>query len=137
MRVLRWFARSGLIEPDDVREMLAWGNRLCSVDAGVCVAAQDRAGLKHVLHYFARPLYVRFVEHCCCLRPMVRCPLLADTRRRRPEPPPAAVRWFARSGLIEPDDVREVLAWENSGFSLCAARVWPRDVRFVEWCRRQ
>ena len=79
MRVLRWFARSGLIEPDDVREMLAWGNRLCSVDAGVCVAAQDRAGLKHVLHYFARPLYVRFVEHCCCLRPMVRCPLLADS----------------------------------------------------------
>ena len=81
MRVLRWFARSGLIEPDDVREMLAWGNRLCSVDAGVCVAAQDRAGLKHVLHYFARPLYVRFVEHCCCLRPMVRCPLLAESGR--------------------------------------------------------
>jgi hypothetical protein len=23
VRVLRWFARSGLIEPDDVREMLA------------------------------------------------------------------------------------------------------------------
>ena len=33
--------------------------------------------------------------------------------------------WFARSGLIEPDDVHEMLAWENSGFSLdarCASR---------------
>jgi hypothetical protein len=27
------------------------------------------------------------------------------------------LRWFARSGLIEADDVREMLAWENSGFS--------------------
>jgi len=29
--------------------------------------------------------------------------------------------WFERSGLIEPDHVREMLAWENSGFSLDAA----------------
>ena len=27
VRVLRWFARSALIEPDDVREMLAWKQR--------------------------------------------------------------------------------------------------------------
>jgi len=27
------------------------------------------------------------------------------------------LRWFARSGLIEPGDVREMLAWDNSGFS--------------------
>lgn len=37
------------------------------------------------------------------------------------------LRWFARSGLIERDDVREMLAWENSGFSLgrtqCATAV--------------
>ncbi len=26
IRVLCWFARSGLIEPDDVREMFAWEN---------------------------------------------------------------------------------------------------------------
>jgi hypothetical protein len=31
------------------------------------------------------------------------------------------LRWFARSGLIEPDDVREMLAWENTGFSLDAS----------------
>jgi hypothetical protein len=38
------------------------------------------------------------------------------------------LRWFARSGLTEPDDVREMLAWENSGFSLDAAvRVGAHD----------
>ena len=31
------------------------------------------------------------------------------------------LRWFARSGLIEPDDVRKMLAWENTGFSLDAS----------------
>jgi len=28
------------------------------------------------------------------------------------------LRWFARSGLIEPDDVRDTIAWENSGPSM-------------------
>mgnify|MGYP006275202371 CR=1 FL=1 len=31
------------------------------------------------------------------------------------------LRWFARTGLIERDDVREMLACENSGFSLDAS----------------
>ncbi len=31
------------------------------------------------------------------------------------------LRWFARRGLIDPDDVREMLTWENSGFSIGAA----------------
>jgi hypothetical protein len=44
VRVLRWFARSGLIEADDVREMLAWENSGFSLDAAVRVAAHDRAG---------------------------------------------------------------------------------------------
>jgi hypothetical protein len=44
VRVLRWFARSGLIEPDDVREMLAWENSGFSLDAAVRVGAHDRAG---------------------------------------------------------------------------------------------
>jgi len=30
------------------------------------------------------------------------------------------LRWFARSGVIDSGDVREMLAWENSGFSLDA-----------------
>jgi hypothetical protein len=45
VRVLRWFARSGLIEPDDVREMLAWENSGFSLDAAVRVGAHDRAGV--------------------------------------------------------------------------------------------
>jgi hypothetical protein len=55
IRVLRWFARSGLIERDDVREMLAWENSGFSLDAAVRVSAQDRAGLERLLRYCARP----------------------------------------------------------------------------------
>ena len=55
VRVLRWFARSGLIEPDDVREMLAWENSGFSLDAAVRVGAHDRAGLERLLRYCARP----------------------------------------------------------------------------------
>ena len=47
--VLRWFARSGLIEPDDVREMLAWENSGFSLDAAVRVGAHYRAGLERLL----------------------------------------------------------------------------------------
>jgi hypothetical protein len=53
--VLRWFARSGLIEPDDVREMLAWDNSGFSLDAAVRVAAPDHASLERLLRYCARP----------------------------------------------------------------------------------
>jgi len=49
------FARSGLIEFDDVRDMLAWGNSGFSLDAAVRVAAHDRAGLERLLRYRARP----------------------------------------------------------------------------------
>ncbi len=55
VRVLRWFARSGLIEPDDVREMLAWENSGFSLDAAVRVGAHDLAGLERLLRYCARP----------------------------------------------------------------------------------
>jgi len=55
VRVLRWFARSGLIEADDVREMLAWENSGSSLDAAVRVGAHDRAGLERLLCYCARP----------------------------------------------------------------------------------
>jgi hypothetical protein len=55
VRVLRWFARSGLIEADDVREMLAGENSGFSLDAAVRVGAHDRAGLERLLRYCARP----------------------------------------------------------------------------------
>ena len=62
VRVLRWFARSGLIEPEDVREMLAWENSGFSLDAAVRVGAHDRAGLERLEHFCASPIDVRFME---------------------------------------------------------------------------
>jgi hypothetical protein len=44
-RVLRWFARSGLLDADDARDMLAWDNGGFSLDASVRIAGPDRAGL--------------------------------------------------------------------------------------------
>jgi hypothetical protein len=55
VRVLRWFARSGLIHSDDVCEILARENSGFSVDAEVWIAARDRAGLERLLRYWARP----------------------------------------------------------------------------------
>ena len=60
IRVLRWFARSGLIERDDVCEMRAprsptRPNSGFSLYAQVCAGAQDRAGLERLLRYCARP----------------------------------------------------------------------------------
>lgn len=57
MQVLPWFARRGLIEPDDLREMLAWGNRGFALDVAVCVAAYDRARPEGLLRYCARPSF--------------------------------------------------------------------------------
>lgn len=56
--VLRWCAGSGLIGPDDVREMLAWAKNGSSLDASVRIAARDRAGLERLLRYSARPPFV-------------------------------------------------------------------------------
>jgi hypothetical protein len=55
VRVLRWFACSGLIDSDDVREMLSWENSGFSLGAQVRIAAQDRTGLERLLRYCARP----------------------------------------------------------------------------------
>ena len=53
VRVLRWFARTGLIEAEDVRERLAWENSGFSFDAALRVATHDRAGLGgHAHHRF-------------------------------------------------------------------------------------
>jgi hypothetical protein len=48
-RVVRWFAHRGLLEPDDARDMLAWEHGDFSLDASVCIAGHDRAGLKQLL----------------------------------------------------------------------------------------
>jgi len=44
VRVLRWFARSGLIERGGVRDMRAWENSGFSLDAAVRVGTPDSAG---------------------------------------------------------------------------------------------
>ncbi len=54
-RVLRWFSRHGLLDPADACDMLAWANGGFSLDASVCIAGQDRAGLERLLRYCARP----------------------------------------------------------------------------------
>ncbi len=54
-RVLRWFSRRGLLDPDDARDMLTWDNSGFSLDASVCIAGDDPAGLERLLRYCARP----------------------------------------------------------------------------------
>jgi hypothetical protein len=54
-RVLRWFARSGLLEPEEARDMLGWAHGGFSLDAAVRIAGPDRAGLERLLRYCARP----------------------------------------------------------------------------------
>ena len=54
-RVLHGFSRYGLLDPDDARDMLAWDNSGFSLDAGVCIAGNDGAGLERLLRYCARP----------------------------------------------------------------------------------
>jgi len=54
-RVVRWFAHRRLLDPDDARDMLAWANSGFSLDACVCIAGDDRAGLERQLGYCARP----------------------------------------------------------------------------------
>jgi hypothetical protein len=64
--VLCWFARSGLIEPDAVREMLAPENSF-SLDARMRVVVHDRTAIERLLSYFLSLLEVRFECRCCGL----------------------------------------------------------------------
>ena len=55
-RVLRWFARAGLLDPADARDMAGWDHGGgFSLDASVRIEGQDRAGLERLLRYCARP----------------------------------------------------------------------------------
>jgi hypothetical protein len=53
--VLRWFSRRSLLERDDAHQMLAWESSGFLIDAKVCIAGSDRAGLQRLLRYCARP----------------------------------------------------------------------------------
>ncbi len=52
--MLRWIARSGLLDPDDAHGMLHWDHGSFSVDASVRIAAHDRPGPERLLRYCAR-----------------------------------------------------------------------------------
>jgi len=54
-RILRAFVGRGLIEKADAKDMLAYQHSGFSVDAGVCIEADDRAALERLLRYCARP----------------------------------------------------------------------------------
>ena len=54
-RILGAFVGRGLIEKADAKEMLAYQHSGFSVDAGVCIEADDRAALERLLRYCARP----------------------------------------------------------------------------------
>jgi hypothetical protein len=56
-RVLRWFARSGLLEATDAQDMLGWEHGGISLDATLRIAGGDRAGLERLLRYRARPAF--------------------------------------------------------------------------------
>ena len=54
-RILRAFVGRGLLESCDAKDMLAYQHSGFSVDAGVCIEADDRAALERLLRYCARP----------------------------------------------------------------------------------
>ena len=70
---------SGLIEPDDVREMLAWDN-VDSRWTPRCASRRKIAPrLERLLRYCARLLHVRFVQHCCRWQPKGGCLFMAGS----------------------------------------------------------
>jgi hypothetical protein len=55
-RVLRLFARRGLLDEADTDDMLGWqGSGGFSVDASVRIEGEDRAGIERLVRYCARP----------------------------------------------------------------------------------
>ena len=55
-RVLRHFARRGLLDEADTDDMLGWqGSGGFSVDASVRIEGEDRAGVERLVRYCARP----------------------------------------------------------------------------------
>jgi Putative transposase len=56
-RILRAFVGRGLLEGFEAKEMLGYQHSGFSVDAGVCIEADDRAALERLLRYCARPSF--------------------------------------------------------------------------------
>jgi hypothetical protein len=69
-RILRAFVGRGLLESCDAKEMLGYQHSGFSVDAGVCIEADDRAALERLLRYCARP---PFAGTACAKRALPWC----------------------------------------------------------------
>jgi hypothetical protein len=55
LRVLRWFARRGLLDPSTAADMRTWqGTGGFSVDGSVRIEGEERAGLERLVRYCAR-----------------------------------------------------------------------------------
>ena len=50
-RMPRWFARTGLLNADDARDMLTWDDTGFSLDPAVRITGHDRAGLERLPCY--------------------------------------------------------------------------------------
>ena len=56
-KVLRFFQRKGLLDPDAASDMLDWDNGGFSLNASVCIGTNDREGLERLIRYCARPVF--------------------------------------------------------------------------------
>ena len=56
-KVVRFFFRKGLLNEEEASDMLSWNYSGFSLDAGVRIEAQDKAGLERLIRYCARPIF--------------------------------------------------------------------------------
>ncbi len=122
-------------------------------------SAHARPGAVSFIHRFGASLNRHVHFHCCVIdgvfEPVADTSGISEAVRFRPATAltPKAIaaiaeqvrlgvlRWFARPALVDPDDVRAMLTWENSGFSLDASvRVAAQDraglERLLRYCAR-
>ncbi len=124
-----------------------WGcNRPLAALRQTSDSAHARLGAVSFIHRFGASLNRHVHFHCCVIdgvfEPVADTSGISEAVRFRPATAltPKAIaaiaeqvrlgvlRWFARPVLIDPDDVRAMLTWENSGFSLDASvRVAAQD----------
>ena len=111
-------------------------------DADMPRAARPRLGGISFLHRFGSALNRHVHLHACVTdgvflpaRPITQADLAALTERVRRR----VIRWFRRAGLLDAAAAADMLAWENSGFSVDASvritlidRDVPRYFRSLE-----
>jgi hypothetical protein len=142
---LRWYLER---EPQALSAVLRILLRV--IEANLCrssgASARARFGAVSFIHRFGASLNRHVHYHCCIIdrvfepveeanddpqavRFCAAAELTPEAVAAITEQAPIRVlRWFAHSRLIERDDIREMLAWENSGFSLGARCAWARTI---------